>query len=94
MKKGKIRSSLVVQWLKLHAPDAGGPGSIPGQGSRSHLLQLKIPHLATKIEDPCTATKTQHSQINICLKRKGRATTKWEKHLQAIYGIRVWYPER
>ncbi|TEA31764.1 hypothetical protein DBR06_SOUSAS14110001, partial [Sousa chinensis] len=27
--------SLVVQRLRLHAPNAGGPGSIPGQGTRS-----------------------------------------------------------
>ncbi|TEA39003.1 hypothetical protein DBR06_SOUSAS1710095, partial [Sousa chinensis] len=45
--------SLVVQWLILHAPNAGGPGSISGQGTRSHMpqlrvcmLQLKIPHAA------------------------------------------------
>ena len=30
--------SPVVQWLKLNAPDGGGPGSIPGQGTRSHML--------------------------------------------------------
>ncbi|TEA33613.1 hypothetical protein DBR06_SOUSAS3910181, partial [Sousa chinensis] len=49
--------SLVVQWLRLHAPKAGGLGSIPGQGTRSHMpqlrvcmLQLKILHAAT--EDP------------------------------------------
>ncbi|TEA40834.1 hypothetical protein DBR06_SOUSAS19710043, partial [Sousa chinensis] len=48
--------SLVVQWLRLHAPNAGGLGSIPGQGTRSpmpqlrvHMLQLKILHTATKI---------------------------------------------
>ncbi|TEA37689.1 hypothetical protein DBR06_SOUSAS9210004, partial [Sousa chinensis] len=29
--------SLVVQWLRLRAPNAGGPGSIPGQGTRSHM---------------------------------------------------------
>ena len=29
-------TSLVVQWLKLRAPNAGGPGLIPGQGTRSH----------------------------------------------------------
>ena len=23
------------------APNAGGPGSIPGQGTRSHVLQLR-----------------------------------------------------
>ena len=36
--------SLVVQWLRLYIPSVGGPGSIPDQGTRSHLLQLKIPH--------------------------------------------------
>ncbi|TEA25426.1 hypothetical protein DBR06_SOUSAS11710014, partial [Sousa chinensis] len=48
--------SLVVQWLRLHAPKAGGQGSIPGQGTRSHMpqlrvhtSQLKILHAATKI---------------------------------------------
>ncbi|TEA41690.1 hypothetical protein DBR06_SOUSAS1510085, partial [Sousa chinensis] len=29
--------SLVVQWVRLHAPNAGGPGLIPGQGTRSHM---------------------------------------------------------
>ncbi|TEA36653.1 hypothetical protein DBR06_SOUSAS310034, partial [Sousa chinensis] len=45
--------SLVAQWLRLHAPNAGGPGSISGQGIRSHMpqlrvrmLQLKTPHAA------------------------------------------------
>ena len=37
----------MVQWLRFHAPDTGGPGSIPGQGTRSHMLQLKIPDAAT-----------------------------------------------
>ena len=26
--------SLVVQWLRLHTPNAGGRGSIPGQGTK------------------------------------------------------------
>ncbi|TEA34982.1 hypothetical protein DBR06_SOUSAS9710054, partial [Sousa chinensis] len=43
--------SLVVQWLRL--PNAGGPGSVPGQGTRSHMLQLKIPHVARKIPLCC-----------------------------------------
>ena len=33
----------------------GGPGLIPGQGTRFHMLQLKIMH---------ASTKTQCSQIN------------------------------
>ena len=31
---------LVVQWVRLLAPNAGVLGSIPGQGTRSHMLQL------------------------------------------------------
>ena len=44
----------MVQGLRVHTPSAGGPGLILGQGTRSHMLQLKIPP---------TATKTQYSQI-------------------------------
>ena len=37
-----LGTSLVVQWIRLHTPNAGGQGSIPGQGTRSHV------HAATK----------------------------------------------
>ena len=37
-------------------PVQGAQGSVPGQGIRSHMLQLKIPH---------AAMKTQCNQINI-----------------------------
>ncbi|TEA31938.1 hypothetical protein DBR06_SOUSAS8310193, partial [Sousa chinensis] len=41
--------SLVVQWVGLCAPNAGGPGSIPGQGTRSHMhATTRSPHAATK----------------------------------------------
>ena len=46
----------MVQQLRLHAPKAGGPGLIPDQGTRSHVLhlsvhmpQLNILHTAIKI---------------------------------------------
>ena len=32
---------LVVQWLRVHAPNGGVGGSIPSQRSRSHMMQLK-----------------------------------------------------
>ena len=32
-------TSLLVQWLRLCAPNAGGLGLIPGQGPRSHMPQ-------------------------------------------------------
>ena len=55
--KKKIEGiSLVVQWLRLHNPNAVGLGSIPGQGTRSHIL--KLTHGAAK----------QISKINIFLK--------------------------
>ena len=31
----------VVQWLRLPTPNERGLGSTPGQGARSHSLQLK-----------------------------------------------------
>ena len=31
-----------VQWLRLCPPDAGGPGSIPGQGTGYHMQQLRV----------------------------------------------------
>ena len=48
-------TSLVVQWVRHHAPNAGGPGSIPGRGTRSHM------HAATK--KPAATTKIWSSQI-------------------------------
>ena len=40
-KKARPGTSLVVQWLRLHTPNSGGPGSIPGQGTRSRMPQLR-----------------------------------------------------
>ena len=60
----------MVQWLELQAPNAGGPGSIPVQGTGSHMLQLrthmsqlKIPRATaekkdTKIHMPQWKSKT------------------------------------
>ena len=48
-------TSLVVQRLRLHVPNAGGLGSIPDQVTRSHMQQsrvhtpqLKTPHAAPR----------------------------------------------
>ena len=40
---------------ELHTPSAGCWGSLPCQGTRSHMLQLRVLH---------ATTKTQYSQIN------------------------------
>ena len=37
MKGLGVEISLVVQWLRLLSPNAGGLGSILGQGTRSYI---------------------------------------------------------
>ncbi|TEA30586.1 hypothetical protein DBR06_SOUSAS4110021 [Sousa chinensis] len=45
---------MVVQWVRLHAPNAGGPGSIPGRGTSSCMhVATKSPHAATKKSACC-----------------------------------------
>ena len=51
-------TSLVVQWLRLCAPSAGGLGWIPGQGTRTHTLPLR---------------PTGAKQIKINIKERDRA---------------------
>ena len=34
-------TSVLVQWRRLHLPNAGSWDLIPGQGTRSHMPQLK-----------------------------------------------------
>ena len=42
-------TSLMEQWLRLHAPNAGGRSLIPGQGTRSHMhAATKSSHATTK----------------------------------------------
>ena len=48
-------TSLVAQWIRLCTPSAGGPGSIPGQGTRSHM------HAATKSLHATTKEPTGHN---------------------------------
>ena len=45
----------MVQWLRLHAANAGNPCSISVQRTRFHMLQLRVPH---------ATAKTWPSQIN------------------------------
>ena len=67
-------TSPVVQLLRLHSPNAGDPGSIPGQGTRCHMPQLsihmpqiKVLHATTKTwpsQQNKTTPKTQKPQKN------------------------------
>ncbi|TEA32896.1 hypothetical protein DBR06_SOUSAS14410034, partial [Sousa chinensis] len=47
-------TSLVAQWIRLHAPNTGDPGSIPGQGTRPHMYAAtKSSHAMTKESTCC-----------------------------------------
>ena len=47
----------MVLWLRLHAPSAGGLGSIPGHGTRSRISQLEIPYSTVESKNPGAAKK-------------------------------------
>ena len=57
IKTTTLRTSLLVQWLRLYIPNAGGQGSIPGQGTRSHISQLKVWKPLLKILHATTVVK-------------------------------------
>ena len=44
LKNLHLRTSMVIQWLRLHSPKAGVPGSTLGQGTKSHMPLLKSLH--------------------------------------------------
>ena len=52
--------SLVVQWLRIHAPDAEGPDSIPGQRTRFRMPKFLMLPKTKK-------TKKQHWGIGLNL---------------------------
>lgn len=51
-----METSLVGRWLRHRASNAGGPGSFPSQGTRSHTAQLRVgmPHLKTEDSMCCS----------------------------------------
>ena len=60
---------LVVQCLRLHAPKAGGLGSIPGQETSSHVPLLR----------PGTAEKKKKD--GFCLKKLNTEEDLWENEV-------------
>ena len=54
-------TSLVVQWLRLHTPNAGSLGSISGQGTTSHMPQLRLElELDPEVSDSVIITYQNH----------------------------------
>ena len=64
-----VGTSLVVQRVRLHTPNAGGPGSIPGRGTGSYMYATtkslyaatKRPHAATKDLSCCSEDPACHN---------------------------------
>ena len=63
-RRALVGTLLVVQWLGVSAPSAGGLGSIPGQETRSHVTQLKSHKLQQRLKIDRAATRGQCSQVN------------------------------
>ena len=60
----KINSAvLVVQWLRLCVPNPGDPDLIPDQGTRSHILQLRVHTLQLR----CGTAKTNKHKYLKCI---------------------------
>ena len=68
--KKKKRKATKGTSLVVHTPNAGSPYSIPGQGTRSSMAQLKIPHASGRLNILCATTKTWCNQINIFKKER------------------------
>ena len=58
----------MVQWLGLYTLNAGAPGSVPGQGTWSHVLQLSVYMSQLNIHDEDRRSRatgrTRYGQIN------------------------------
>ena len=91
-------TSLVVQWLRPRAPNAGDLGSIPDQGARSHMPQLtvcmpqlKIPRATTEtcqsvalmVWDRATRMKTEHE---ILCNGSGGCSPYWTEVQSPLWG--------
>ena len=65
----------MVQWLRLHAPNAADLNLIPGRGSRAHMLQLRALMLQLKI--PHAITKTRHNQMKKLKEKSQLQVSSW-----------------
>lgn len=59
----------MVEWLRLHAANAGEAASIPGQGTRLHVLQLR-PVAAKQINSLKERKKFQIIQKHFILHKR------------------------
>ena len=82
MRKLRLKegTSLVIQWPRLPAPNAGGPGSVLVQGTRSYMPQRRSKILRA-------TTKIWYSQLNKYFFKIRLRELKW---LVQYYTARKW----
>ena len=73
----------MAQWLRLHVPNAGDLGSIPGQGTRSHTLQLEDPTYHNQDQRSCMpqlrpGTVKYINRLKERKKERKKCTENWE----------------
>ena len=61
--RSEEETPLVIQWLRLHALNAGGPSSIPDQGTRSLMPQLRDPPYRSEDPKCCNWDPVQPSKF-------------------------------
>ena len=61
-KKVDSGNSLVVQWLRFHASNAEGLDLIPGEGTRSYMLQQSS--LGTESKTLCSQIKKKKRKLD------------------------------
>ena len=78
-----VGNSLAVQWLGLRAPSAGGPGSIPGRGTRSacHMVWPKTKN-KNKTKPQTNDQKYQDKITKI--KIQDHTSRKWEWLMERV----------
>ena len=93
----QLRTSLMVPWLRLCTPNAGDSGLIPGQGTRSHMSQLRVhtPQLKGCNKDCKSCIHNWHLEqtyklIKILFKRHHQLTS-FQKLRNGIY-YPCWLP--
>ena len=62
--KNSLGTFLVALWLRLHAPNERGPGSLSGQGTRFHMLQLRVCMLQLNI----LPLPSRFSRVRLCVR--------------------------
>ena len=93
-------TSLVVQWLGVRAPNAGAPGLIPDQGTRSFMAQLRAGTAREKRIDERNSSRHHFTVCSSfpkfkCLNDQGKETPRknpwlWWVNLSLIYRYQPW----